>query len=277
LDLGLSARTLALGGAAAAVAEGPDALLLNPAGLAWGSSWQFTSACDSRFSEASYGAISLAYSHVAVSIHVLDLGSMPEIGEFGSIVGSFGYRAYVAAAGFGVRASEIPFLSSIVQADSFALGASANLVGVDTLDPGDGRGATVDLGFLVEASPVFMSRFDITDFRFGTTVRSLFSSPMAFQNGHVENFARSVAIGVSLKWARSMLLAADVTSSGAISLGVEWMLVPSVTVRFGAKKDGTWMPSLGAALRFSTYSLDVASVLHPYLPPAIRASLSAHW
>ena len=276
-DLGMGARPYAMGEAFVAVRDDSSALFYNPAGLAWQTGTEILSTGESRPYTAAYGHVSARYGNIAGGLHYFDFGTVTETDEFGNAIGSFSYRNVGVIAGLGITAARMPYLSQTSLADSFAVGLNMKLTGIDTLEPGDGFGAAMSLGFLIRADEPRFGSHLLSGFAFGVLVDNLIDIPIKYERGHQESWVKSVAIGASVILRDSLLVSFEASSLGSSHFGIEWSPASRFAIRAGAKRDGVWIPSLGIGISLSRLTIDLAVVGHPYLAAQYRASLAASW
>ena len=275
--LGMGARSLAMGEAFAAVFNDTSALFYNPAGLAWQQGTEILSTGESRPYTAAYGHVSARYGNIAGGLHYFDFGTITETDEFGNAIGSFSYRNVGVIAGLGIAAANMPYLSATSLADSFAVGLNVKLMGIDTLDPGDGFGAAMSLGFLIrEDEPSFGSHL-LSSFSFGVLVENLIGIPIKYESGHQESWVKSVAIGASTILRDSFVVSVEASSLGSSHFGIEWAPTSLFAIRAGMKRDGVWMPSLGIGIMLDRFVIDLAVVGHPYMRTQYRGSVGMLW
>ena len=276
-DLGMGARPLAMGGAFVGLADDGNALLHNPAGLAWSDGFSVLSSVELRPSTASYGHVSACLRNLGVGMHYFDFGDVPETDEFGNVIGVFSYRNYGAIAGTGLSAADLPLLSGMSLAHSFAFGLSVKLLVIDTAEPGDGNGFAMDLSLLLRLDEPHFGRPYLTRFTFGVLLENVLGVPITYESGHREEWEKKVAIGSSVEVANQVIASVQVTNMGTVHMGVEWSPVPTLAVRCGVKRDGVWMWSLGMGVTFGRFAFNYALVVHPVLNNQHRGSLTIDW
>ncbi|MCK4392481.1 hypothetical protein KAX17_06210 [Candidatus Bipolaricaulota bacterium] len=274
-DLGMGARSLAMGGAFIGLADDGNALFHNPAGLAWAQGLSVLSSYEARPGTASYGNVSASLPHFGFGIHYFDFGEVPETDEFGNILGYFSYRNYALIGGAGLKAADLPYLARMPFAENIGFGLKAKLLKVSTLEPGSGTGFAIDIPFLFR-SGVPSPRFPIIT-SYGVVIENLIGLPIKYESGHQENWPRRLILGTSLELLDQVILAMDITSEKSIRLGVEWTPIPAVSFRSGLKYEDIWIWSLGMGMSFRNFVFDYAVVVHPYLNAQLRGSFGASW
>jgi len=276
-DLGMGARTLAMGDAFTGLADDGNTLFYNAAGLAWVQDFSVLSSYEALPGTASYGHLSASLPRFGFGIHYFDFGEVPETDEFGNIIGTFSYRNYAFIAAAGVKAGDLPCLTRIPFAGNIGFGLKAKLLKVSTLEPGSGTGFALDLPLLFRSESASPRVPFITSYGVGVVIENLIALPIKYGSGHQENWPRKVVIGTSLELLDQVILAMDVTSEKSVHLGIEWTPIPAVSFRSGLKYEGIWMWSLGIGTRFRNFTFDFAVVLHPYLNSPLRGSLAVSW
>jgi len=276
-DLGMGARPLAMGGAFVGLADDGNALLHNPAGLAWAQGLSVLSSYEARTGTASYGNLSASLPHFGFGVHYFDFGDVPETDEFGDVIGTFGYRNYALIAAAGMKAVDLPFLTRMPLAENIGFGLKAKFLKVSTLDPGNGTGFAIDLPFLFRSESPSPRVPIITSYGFGLVFENLIGLPIKYTSGHQENWQRKLIIGMSCGLLDQVILAMDVTSKKSVRFGVEWTPIPALSLRTGLKNEGVWIWSLGIGMRFRNFVFDFAVVPNPYLNSQIRGSLGVSW
>lgn len=274
LELGMGARPLAMGGAFVGLAEDTNALFFNPAGLAGVQGLSVLSSLEVRPGMATFGHLSAALPHLALGLHYFDFGSVPQVDEYGNVVGSFAYSNYIFLTGAGIRGSNLPLLSRIPLLRDLGLGIKLKFVRVATLDPGSGGGLAFDLSLLYGGANTGLRLGVVTGFGFGFTLENVVGVPVKYGSGHQEDWPRAVVIGSSATFTNSLALVVDFAPGRGVRFGTEWRPVPAIAVRAGLRNEGVLMWSLGLGVRYGMFSLDYAVVLHPYLPPQHRVSFA---
>ena len=276
-NLGMGARPLAMGNAFVGLADDANALLFNPAGLAWERALSISSSCEVRSSTTTYGQVSIAFANIGLGVNCFDFGEVYETDEFGTTIGTFSYRSYLVIAGAGITAADLPFVSSTTITEALAFGISAKLHRVNTLDPGDGSGFSIDLPVLIRFDNPWFGRPFLTRFSFGLRLQDVLGSSIAYASGHEESWFRRAVIGTSLELLEKLTVAADVASDGGMHFGLEWRPVPALSIQCGARNEDIWMWSLGVGTNVRNLSVNLAMVIHPYLHNQFRGTVGFAW
>ncbi len=249
-DFGLSVRAMGFGGAQIALAEGPDALLVNPAGLGWTRGLRADSAMASLmglysamwlggampnlgggFVYSGVGGITdpqgnpLGFSHLGVVLGVgLDLGG-------------FRLFPFPAAGGLTLKYHRVQMAN---QAGS-GFGLDVGL-----------RGRT--------ALPLGEVQFGLTlrDLGFGLTVGS-----------EGDGWSVDFGVGAALRTGLGLLAAVDLTSEYT-ALGVGWNL-GMAEIRAGVRlAGGVTQVAFGLGVRWGMFAIDYALLTHPALSASHR-------
>lgn len=232
-DMGLGTRALGLGGAYAALAEGAEGLLYNPAGLA-----QIRGiTVDSTILAGWVGA-----GYVGAALPNLGAG----LGYLGTSAGEglgFSQFAFVAGFGLDLRLFGFPALGGV------------GLRYQNTNIAGEAESAFgLDLGVLGS----FPSPFG--ELRAALVIRELafggLSTEFVLAGAWISPFGAFAAL--------------DLTSE-YVALGVGWSLLGAFEIRAGIRQEGgLFRVALGLGARFGNYSVDYALLTHPLLSPTHR-------
>ncbi|MCS7216751.1 MAG: hypothetical protein NZ924_03575 [Candidatus Bipolaricaulota bacterium] len=232
-DMGLGTRAMGLGGAYAAVAEGAEGLLYNPAGLARVRGVQADSTVLAGWVSAGY---------VGAALPGLGAG----LGYLGASAGeNLGFSQLGLIAGFGLdlRALGFPVLG----------GAALRFQSTHIAGKSE-TGFGLDLGVL-GAFPSLLG-----EIRAAVVLREL-----AFGGLSTE----FVVAGAWLS-PFGLFAALDLTSE-YIALGVGMAFLGAAEVRAGLRQEGgLFRVALGLGVRFGSYALDYALLTHPLLAPSHR-------
>lgn len=231
-DLGLGTRAMGLGGAYAALAEGAEGLLYNPAGLARTRGI----AVDSTILAGWVGA-----GYVGVALPSLGAG----IGYLGTSAGEgLGFSQLGLLAGFGLdlRMFALPALGGVALRYH-----NTNIAGESETAFG------LDIGILGS----FPSPFG--EVRAAMVIRELgfggLSTEFVVAGAWISPFGLFAAL--------------DLTSE-YIAAGVGWTFMGLAEVRLGIRQEGVFRISLGLGVRFGSYVIDYALLTHPLLAPSHR-------
>ncbi len=231
-DLGLGVRAMGLGGAYAALAEGAEGLLYNPASLAKVRGISVDSTILAGWVAAGY---------VGVALPSLGAG----LGYLGTSAGEgLGFSQLGLLAGFGLdlRMFGFPALGGVAlryHSTSIA-GESETAFGLD-------------IGILGS----FPSPFG--ELRAAVVIRELGFGGL------------STEFVVAGAWLSpfGLFAALDLTSE-YIALGLGWAFMGLAEVRVGIRQEGVFRMSLGLGVQFANYTVDYALLTHPLLSPSHR-------
>jgi len=272
-DLGMTARTAALGDAFVGLGIGSDSLMLNPAGLAWNNGRSLISSIDVRRETASSGHVSATVGSVGLGVHYFDYGDVPEVDSTGNVIGSFEYREGFVVAGFGVPAQKLPFLSRLDAARLLALGLCVKLLAADAGSLGNEGGWGIDVPLLIAKDMPLRRIPSITRASFGLCLRNLLSSSMDYNAGHANPWPKEVVIGGAIAVSDEWLVVVDLTSRQRTSVGVEYSPSSMLSLRAGLKQDRAWMWGFGIGLQANRLGVDLAAMVHRHLSTQFRGTL----
>ena len=275
-ELGIGARSAAMGGAFVGVIDDNSALFSNPASLAWGDKLTVLSTLQTTLATASSGDILASFNNFAIGVHYFDFGDVPETDESGNVTGYFSYRNYTFAAAVGLKI-ELPSLVRMGLGESIGCGIRAKLFTTDTLTPGNTTGVSVDVSLLLRGELSNVRGSPIEGYALGLLFENLVGTPISYGSGHQEELPRRATIGGSLLLTNHAILSADLTSTQDVRLGVEWTPTPALSIRGGGKNEGVWIWSAGLGLLVRDFTFDLAIVSHPYLNKQLRGSLGVCW
>ncbi len=245
--LGVSARSLGLGGASAALDDRAAAATLNPASLGWGEGIEVASLYANLFGGVHYGAVSFSAPYVGLAGAFVDSGWIPS-GESGV---RFTSQSLVGAAG--------------VPVGPVSAGARWRLLRVGS--PFSGHGWALDAGLLLDLGMV----------RVGGVWDAVASSPMTYDTGKSEAWEPDLRLGaaVTLSPLDDVVWTATADVDGILNAplrvhgGTEaWVGV--LAVRVGWDGEG---PTFGLSLRVSGAEVDWSCAARSDLGMSHRVSL----
>ena len=229
-DMGLGTRAMGLGGAYAALAEGPEALLYNPAGLAQVRGITVDST-------ALIGWVGAGY--VGAAIPSLGAG----IGYLGTSAGeNLGYSQLGLILGFGMDLRGFGFP---------ALGGAAVRYHNTTI-AGEGFSALgLDMGVLGRFSSAF------GELRAALVIRELAFGDLSTEFVLAGAWTSPFGLFASL----------DLTSE-YVAFGAGWSFLDTFEVRAGIRQEGgLFRIAFGLGARFGNYTVDYALLTHSLLSP----------
>jgi len=275
-ELGIGARSAAMGGTFVGLIDEKSALFSNPANLAWGEKLTVSSTLQTTLATASCGDILASFNNFAIGVHYFDFGDVPETDESGNLTGYFSYRNYTFAAAAGLKI-ELPSLVRIGLGESIGCGVRAKLFKTDTSTPGNTTGVSIDVSLLFRGELSSIRGIPIEGYALGLLFENLVGTPISYGSGHQEELPKRATIGGSLLLTNHAIISADLTSTQDVRFGVEWTPTPALSIRGGLKNEGVWIWSAGVGLLVRDFTFDFAIVSHPYLNNQFRGSLAVSW
>ncbi|MGC9530059.1 MAG: hypothetical protein ACP5G2_05500 [Candidatus Bipolaricaulaceae bacterium] len=239
--VGLLPRAAGMSGAGLARLTGPDALLVNPAGLGATSTWEVASEYASQFGAAELTGLAAAGPGVGVAVLAVDAGQITD---------QLSFRTEGAVVGAGLRL-----------VDRLAVGARLRVL--HPVRPSEALGWAADVGLRWEG-PIAL----------GAVWEAAASRP-----AHPgESWPRPLAVGVAaqLSLARGTVGWATVEVIGETGSGLRGRLGAEMWAGDVALRAG-WSPetiTCGLSAAWGAFRLDWATALHQTLPPSFRISLS---
>ncbi len=246
-DLGVSARSLGVGGARAAFSDDAAAATLNPAALGWVRGINVASLYVDQFGGVSYGSIAFSAPYVGVSALVVDSGWIAS-GDSG-----FRFAAQGIGAAVGVPVGPVGF------------GARWRFLRYGA--PFEGHGWALDGGVLLDLGAV----------RVGAICDAALSAPMAYGGGETESWKANLCLGaaVTLTPVKDVVWTATADVEGILHgpwriIGGLEVWVASLAARLGWDGEG---PTLGLSVRVSGIEVDWSCAARPDLGMSHRVSL----
>lgn len=260
-DVGLGVRAMGLGGAYTALAEGTEALLYNPAGLATLPGPRADSSYSSPMGLYSVTWLAGAFPGIGGGVAYLSAGSITDPATGSPL--TFSHLALVA--GVGMSANRVPMLNRYLRLPfPLTLGLSIKYDRVQMATETGGNLA-FDIGAL--------TRMDIPfgELRLGLAVRDL--GPGIGLGERRESWSTSFAVGAALLLPGGLLFTTDLASD-YLGMGVGWAFGRGLEVRSGFQSQGGIVHlALGLGVRWKSFALDYALTTHPTLGPSHRLSL----
>lgn len=279
-DGSVGVRAVGMGGAFVAVADGTEAVLFNPAGLAFVGAPEVGSLYELRF-----GA-----SHLFRA-----LGALPRWGgglaffSFGPLEGrnaqderteTLGYWQLGLLGAGGWALSDLP-LAATRGLRGLALGVKAALVGVSTVEEGSGGGVALGWGVLLRAEQPFS--LPVEEMRFGMRAENL---PGLGTAGPPRG-----ALGIAVRPLSEVTIALDlglpfaVHAGGEVQIPLPEGIVPGADSAVALRLGGFWEEGIGRGmgmgaftvgfgLRIEGFRLDYAFQSHPQLPGSHRIGIA---
>lgn len=254
-DVGLGVRAMGLGGAYTALAEGSEALLANPAGLAWVPSLRADSTVTNVLNLYTVGWLAGALPGWGAGLTYLSVGGIADPAEDPLTFSTFGL-----VLGFGLDARHIPFLSGLFPFPT-AVGLALKYHQITVADA-SGSGIALDIGLLGRLSTPF------GEVRAGLTIRELgFGARLGERD---EGWSTDLALGAAWIHPSGLLGVLDL-STDYLAVGLGWALFRELEVRGGVRLQGGLVQwSLGLGVRWQAFAVDYALLTHPWLAPSHR-------
>lgn len=256
-DVGLGVRAMGFGGAYIAIAEGTEALLTNPAGLAWSTGTRADSSLSSVLGLYSVTWIGGAVPNFGAGVGYLGVGGITD--PEGEPL-AFSHLAAVLGAAFDLTLLRVfPFPA--------AGGVAIKYHHVRIADA-SGSGFALDVGLLGRVgTPVGPLRVGLAlrEFGFGPTVGET-------SDGWTTDLAAGVALVNPLGFTLAMDLTAEYTA-----IGVGWSAFGAFEVRGGVRFQAGLQWALGLGARWGMFTLDYALLTHPVLSASHRFGFGARF
>jgi len=276
LDLGLGVRAHSMSGAFVGLADDASCVALNPAGLAWISSLALSSSCEAELDAHTHGSVVLATRGLGAAVQYYDFGALLETDAAGNVLGAFNYRNYGILIGGGLRLSDLPFIPSLSYTQNVAVGLLGKAVVVSTLESGSGKGFSVDASMLIRSHAGF-NLGPISSVGFGAVIKNIASVPIRYDGGHTEGFFKEIVLGGSLAIDDRWIIAVDASNAGLLAGGLEWVVIPRLSLRTGIRIADLLTWSLGLGVRHANMVVDFAFIPHPYLGNKVEVAFSMYW
>jgi len=249
-DVGLGVRAMGFGGAYTALAQGTEALLYNPAGLAYLPGIRADSSYSMPMGLYSVAWLAGAMPNFGAGLAYLSAGGITD--PQGDPL-TFSHLGAVVGAGF--PAEFIPFLARFIPLPT-SLGFSLKYTRVQIADEGGGNLA-LDLGAIASLS------LPMGQLRLGLAIRDL--GPGIGLGERQEAQSLDVSLGAALVSPQGLLVTADFAGS-YVALGMGWALPQGFEVRGGLTSQGGILQiSFGFGVAWRSFVLDYALTTHPML------------
>ena len=270
LDIEPGVRALGVGGAAVSLADGPEALYYNSAGLAEIAGVGFTSSYTSHLGLAGYSAIGLASRNWGVGFLMLNSGNIPGYNADGTSTDTLAYGSTAVLLGFGIDPKQFPFISSLPL--DFRIGGRFKYLSVANGNT-SGTGFGLDLGYRMGFPDMRLGPLTIADVGFGATATNIIGA-LSYED-HQESLRMDLRFGISARLARMVLVTTDVELGGSLHFGAEYSPIPMLAVRVGMLTEpGATSLTAGLGVKVEGFVIDYAFVSHPVLPASHRVSLT---
>lgn len=259
-DVGLGVRAMGFGGAYTALAQGSEALLYNPAGLAATTGLRADSAYASPMGLYSATWIAGALPGFGVGVAFLSAGRIETAAGDPLAFSHFATVVGVAAAG-----EDLPYLGRFLRLPLptiFGFGLKYDRVRVATEVGGN---IALDFGLLSSldlALGTVRLGISITDFGAGIGLGE-----------RTESWSTSLVLGAALLSPVGFIISTDLALD-RFALGLGWAFGGGIEARAGlSSQGGVTRLSLGLGVSWQAFVLDYAFTTHPALGPSHRLSL----
>lgn len=249
-DLGLGVRAMGFGGASLALAEGTEALLANPAGLAWSTGTRADSSLASALGLYTVSWIAGAIPSFGGGVGYLGVGGITD--PQGNPL-AFSHLVAVLGAGMDLTALRVfPFPA-----------AGGVTVKYDRIQIADqaGSGFALDLGFLGRLA------MPLGKLQVGLALREFGFGPQV--GNTAEGWSTDLAVGAALVMPGGFILTADVTSEYT-AFGLGWGWARLFEVRAGLRIQGALQWAFGLGVNWGMFVIDYALLTHPVLAASHR-------
>jgi len=253
-ELGVSARTIGLGGAFIGVADDEAAIFYNPAGLASLSKTRFSSLYVRPFGAYSYAAVGVSEHGWGGYMLVLDSDTLNERDLYGNVTGSFRYTSSGLLFGFGKRIDS-------------KLSCGLQVKGYRLFFPTSACGVAVSPSILYRQGALTS----------GIIWRNALSMGTYYADGHSEPWIRDIAVGLSyqhedttccIDFTENLITRGEIA---CVRMGCEYSGCKPFVFRVGTNRD--WS-SLGFSFHWENLQLDFAYLIHYALADSYMISLS---
>lgn len=252
-ELGVSARTLGLGGTFIGLADDESAVYYNPAGLPSLSQTDLSSLFTRPFGAYSYGVLGAAEHGFGGELLILDSDTLEKRDLYGNPTGSFRYTSAGVVLGWGHRV-----------AHNLSLGLQAKLY--ELAFP------TQALGLALSPSILFQEGSRT----YGIVWRNFLNTGVKYVDGHSEPWISDVAIGFSWR-GNEVTYCLDLTENlitrgdiKCVRMGCEYTGFNPLILRVGTNRD--WS-SFGLSIHWKALQIDIAYLIHYALPNTYVVSL----
>lgn len=253
-ELGVSARTLAMGGTFIGLADDQAAVFYNPAGLPQVSNTKYSSLFTRPFGAYSYGVLGVAQHNWGAYFLLLDSGSLEERDLCGNSIGDFRYTSMGLILGWGHEIS-----------NNVSVGLQGRAYGLAS--PVRGVGISLSPSILVSEGAR----------SYALVWQNRVSTGTKFTDDHTEPWASDLTAGFAWKmdkatfcmdFTENLIIRGDIH---AIRLGYEYSGFDPITLRAGTNRDWT---SFGASVRWKDLQVDIAYLIHYALAHTYVVSVS---
>lgn len=251
-SIGTGARPLGMGGAFVGLADDENAVLYNPAGIAFSEKFTVGSFYTNQYEALHYGSVNYAGKYFGLTYLQISSPNLTKTDLYGNPLGQFDYTSRGGVAAFARRINELGIgLQGKVYNRKEALGYSL--------------------------SPSFLYR--LRPFQLGLIFKNLLSTDIAYTEDYGEPWSKGLTVGIAYN-TEYLKVDLDVDAlfeergieTQVIRVGAEGVLFDNVTLRAGL--DSTLQSSVGLSLKLKDWQLDYSYQVHSDLSSTHRASVS---
>lgn|GEM_PF-441594 len=269
-DIEPGVRALGIGGAAGALADGPETLYYNAAGLAELTGIGFTSSYTFHLGVAGYSALAVASRYWGVGLLTLNSGNIPGYDADGNSTDNLTYGNSAVLLGFGIDPQQLPFIPTLPI--DFRAGGRLKYLSVRNGNT-NGSGFALDLAYRMDFPAMRVGPIAFSDIALGATATNVIGR--VTYDGYRESFRMDLRVGGSARVARLVLLCADLELGGSFHVGTEYWPTEALALRAGVLTEpGATSLTIGLGFRVEGFVIDYAFISHPTLSGSHRLSLT---
>jgi len=253
-ELGVSARSLGMGGTFIALADDEAAVFYNPAGLPQLSKTKYSSLFTRPFDAYSYGVLGAAERGWGGYLSILDSDTLEKRDLYGNPIGNFRYASMGLLLGWDHQLT-----------GNFSLGLQVK--GYGLASPTQGFGLALSPSVLFQEGPR----------SYGIVWRNILNTGTRFSNDHIEPWISDMAVGIAwrfdkvtycIDFTENLITRGDIR---CVRMGCEYTGFDPIVLRAGTNRD--WS-SMGMSVHWKDLRIDFAYLLHYALPDSYIVSLS---
>ena len=257
--IGTGARPLGMGNAFVGLADDTNALLYNPAGLAFLEKPGLNSFYTNQFNAFNYGSLSAALPKVGFTYLQLSTGTLTETDLYGNSTGEFNHTSRGLLGAYGTKVGDN--LSVALQGKAYQIDSSSTALGYSL-------------------TPAVL--YKLEPFQFGAVFKNLLASDITYTNDHTETWQKEVTMGIAYSAERlkldldiDALLTKRGIDPGVARIGAEGTIFRHLLLRGGITSK--LQSSIGLGVDLKNWQLDYSYQIHNELPSSHRVSLTARF
>jgi len=257
--IGTGARPLGMGDAFVGLADDENALLYNPAGLAFLEEPGLNSFYTSQFGTFHYGSLSATIPNVGLTYLQLSTGKLTERDLYGNSTGEFGYTSRGLLGAYGAKVGDN--LSVAIQGKAYQVDSSSTAIGYSL-------------------TPALL--YKLEPFQFGAVFENLLAQEIVYGNDHTEPWQKEIKMGIAYSTDKlkldldvDALLTERGIDPGVARIGAEGTIFQNLSLRAGITSK--LQSSIGLGLDLKNWQLDYSYQIHDELPSSHRISLTARF